>query len=190
MAKLPFLVEPRNKPRVEVLGTDDSGKIEIERKGYLSVGERSFVANALSGADVSSPIIKLAREVATTEKINLDYAYRMVTDIMQGMPMQDYDTKAVARVEKKYGQEMYEIVSQMVLVESRREMMQAMALLLYRVDSNIGIEEVMTLHPDLLAELSALYRDEESKSVERLLAVEGTVREEVSEDIVAELEKK
>lgn len=175
---------------MEVLGTDESGKIEIERKGFLSVGERSFVANALSGADVSGPIIKLAREVATTEKVNLDYAYRLVTDIMQGLPMHDYDLKMVSRVEKKYGSEMAAIVSQMVLIEGRREMVQAMALLMYRVDSNIAIEDVMTLHPDLLSELSALYKDEEQKCVDRLLAFEGKDKAEVSEDIAAELEKK
>jgi hypothetical protein len=34
MAKLPFVVEPRLKPIIEEIGSEESGKIQIERRGY------------------------------------------------------------------------------------------------------------------------------------------------------------
>ena len=43
MAPLPFVVEPRRKPIVERVGNEESGVIEIERRGYLTTGEKTFV---------------------------------------------------------------------------------------------------------------------------------------------------
>ena len=43
MGKLPFVVQPRLKAIKERIGSEDAGYIEIERRGYLTSGEKSFV---------------------------------------------------------------------------------------------------------------------------------------------------
>jgi hypothetical protein len=45
--RLPFVVAPRLEPIVETVGTDESGKIEIIRRGHLTVAEKAFISAAL-----------------------------------------------------------------------------------------------------------------------------------------------
>ena len=64
MAKLPFVVEPRRKPEIVTIGTEDSGTIEIVRKGYLTAGEKAFMQSQSSNDTVLRSLLSLAREVA------------------------------------------------------------------------------------------------------------------------------
>ena len=64
MGKLPFVVAPKLKSKIETLGTEVSGKIEIERKGYLTVGEKGFMecdSKFSQKACFSKMIAKLAK---------------------------------------------------------------------------------------------------------------------------------
>ena len=63
MAKLPFIVEPRLKPITEVLGTEASGQIEIERKGFLSASEKSFMQVQAQTDDTTQRMVALTRKV-------------------------------------------------------------------------------------------------------------------------------
>ena len=75
MGKLPFVVAPRANSRIEVLGSEISGKIEIERKGYLSVGEKAFMAN-VSGQDVVlKSVMRVSRAVSKKYGIDQQKAY-------------------------------------------------------------------------------------------------------------------
>ena len=49
--KIPFVVQPNLKPVKEQVGTETSGKIEIERRGYVTVSEKAFVQAATEGDD-------------------------------------------------------------------------------------------------------------------------------------------
>ena len=64
---LPFVVQPRRQPIVEQIGTEDSGVIAIERRGYLNVAEKSLVQYAMeddnSLADMYALSGRIAREV-------------------------------------------------------------------------------------------------------------------------------
>ena len=76
LSKLPFVVAPRANSRIELLGTEVSGQIEIERKGYLTVGEKSFMANVNSQDDVLQSVMKLSRTVAKKYKLGQQEAIR------------------------------------------------------------------------------------------------------------------
>ena len=63
-AKLPFLVEPKRQPIMERLGNEESGVIELPRRGYLTVAEKSFVQQGTSGDSAILAMQRLAARVA------------------------------------------------------------------------------------------------------------------------------
>ena len=64
MANLPFVVQPRLKPVMEQVGSDLSGKIEIERRGYVTVSEKAFVQAATQGNDTQARLFSIVSKVA------------------------------------------------------------------------------------------------------------------------------
>lgn len=184
MAKLPFVVEPRLKPIVELLGSDESGKIELERRGYLSAGERAFVGSSMASDDTASIIIGIVRKIAKEHKLDMQECYTLVTDILTKGAAEGLELE----VAEQYRDELNEVTRLMLAQEQRREFVQAYCMLLYRVDANLTVEDAMELHPDLLRALAGLYTDEERKSVERL--IEDTGADGTEETAVEDIEKK
>ena len=45
MAVLPFVIQPKKNTEIIKIGDEQIGVFEIERKGYLTVAEKSFVEN-------------------------------------------------------------------------------------------------------------------------------------------------
>lgn len=181
MGKLPFVVAPKVNSRIETLGSDVSGKIEIERKGFLTVGEKSFMANVNSQENVLQVVMKLSRAVAKKFKINQQEAYEEVVKAVtepRDCKYPVYDT---------YTEEIAELASLMMVTEQKKTLMMAYCMLVYRVDSSIEMDDVIDLHEDLVQELAQLYVDEESKSVERLVKDE---EDKPSSGEVDEVEKK
>ena len=71
MAKLPFVVAPKVKTSKVRLGTEETGVIEIEKRGYLSVAEKSFVDSVLQQSDGVTQIVKLASQIARNRRSQL-----------------------------------------------------------------------------------------------------------------------
>ena len=61
---LPFVVQPRLQPIVEQVGTEESGIIEIERRGYLSVAEKAIAQQAVGGDDSVRKMYVLGGRIA------------------------------------------------------------------------------------------------------------------------------
>jgi hypothetical protein len=184
MAKLPFVVEPRLKPIVEILGSDESGKIEVERRGYLSAGERAFVGASMTNDDTTSVILGIVRKIAKEYKMDMQECYTLVTSILT----QGASEGVEQEVSEKYRDELNDIIRMMLSQEQRKGFVQAYCMLLYRVNSSLTVEDAMELHPDLLRDLAGLYVDEERKSVERL--IEDTGADGTEETAVEDIEKK
>ena len=74
-------------------------------------------------------------------------------------------------VSETYQEEIGALMSKMTQSAVFSELAKAFVLILYRVEgaSEITMDNVSELHPDLLAGLAALYDEEESKTTERLL---------------------
>lgn len=163
MGKLPFVVAPKLNSRVETLGSADSGKIEIERKGFLTVGEKAFMANVNSQDEVLKIVLKLASSVSKAYKINQQEAYQAVVDAMTD------PGNCAHPVMDDYPEEIAQLANTMMAQEQKKAFMQAYCLLLYRVNENIEMDDVIDLHEDLVEELVQLFHDEEAKSTERLI---------------------
>ena len=61
---LPFIVQPRLKPIIEIVGTEESGQIEIERKGYLTVSEKAIVQASMKSDDSLATTMRVAAKIA------------------------------------------------------------------------------------------------------------------------------
>lgn len=165
MAKLPFIVEPRLKPRKEVLGTEASGKIEIERRGYLTAAERAFMQSQVSEDGSTQEIVRLCRKIGLKHKIDMQAAYELLSEVMAGTA----SSKAALKIADEYEAEISAIMTEMMDTEARKSLIAALCLLMYRIDSEIEADEVLNLHRDLLEALEQLYKDEESRSTKRLV---------------------
>jgi len=165
MAKLPFVVEPRLKPVIELVGSEDSGQIEIERKGHLSAGEKAFVSNGLASDPTSEMMFALMRRVAAKYTIDTEEAYQLIHGVLTGSS----DDELAQKLRIDFTTEIGEITMAAVAGQSRGDFIKAYCMLLYRVDGSLSAQDVMEQHPDILADLVKLYNDEESKSTERLL---------------------
>lgn len=183
MSKLPFVVAPRLKPRLEKLGSETSGQIEIERKGYLSVGEKGFMTSVHSQDIALKAIMKLSREVARKFGLSQQESYEEVVAAVTE------PEKAKYPVFEDFSEEISSLASLMMAQEARKSLMQAFCLLLYRVNAELQIDDVQELHEDLVQALADLYEDEEAKSVERLLD-EDEVEKDVPSDEIDAIEKK
>ena len=176
-SKLPFVVAPKANSRIETLGTDLSGKIEIERKGFLTVGEKSYMANVNSQDTVLETVMKLSRSVAKHYKLNQKEAYDEVV-----MAVTE-PSECKHPVYDEFTEEIAQLASLMMTTEQRKRLMMAYCLLLFRVDEDLEIDDVLELHEDLVTAIADLYVDEENKSVERLVTEDGDtpLNEEVEE---------
>jgi len=182
MAKLPFVVAPRLKPRIETLGSDASGRLEVERKGYLTVGEKAFMANTQSQDEVIKAIMKVSNVIAKKYKISQQEAYQEVLNGLSEPAKSNYD------VAENFPDELAEVAAVILAQEQKKTFMMAYCLLLYRVDEELEMVDVIDLHEDLVNDLVKLYQDEESKSVSRLVGEDKD--EAVDDESMDLLEKK
>lgn len=187
MKKLPFIVEPRLKPIKELVGSDESGKLEVERKGYLTAAEKAFVQAQSTTDDSTQRIVALCRQLATEMRIDMQEAYHILTSVMQG----DLSVKRGEEVQAAHGDAIDDIVTAMTATNDRHYLVCALCMLTYRVDGDLDADDLLQLHPDIMEGLVELYTDEEARSTERLtqLVSEGDLKAGGAESIDA-LEKK
>jgi hypothetical protein len=152
---LPFVVAPRREPIVEIMGSEESGQIEIHRKGYLTVAEKSFMQQASSSDETVSLLHKLASKVAKARGVQA----QEVVELLGGGNFQD-------PLLEGFEDEISEIYSAMGSFEQRRKIISATCLLYFRISQDWTIEDTMEMHPDLVDSLYILFQEEDVKSTE------------------------
>jgi len=157
-SKLPFVVQPRLKSITERIGTEESGQIEIERKGYLTVAEKSIVQNAISDDSAMKNVYLVASKIS--RETSRDYAEVMAD--LGTQPRPDYMSP--------YEAEVNSCLVEMIAYQERLRVIVATSLLICRIDVSWSVEDTIQLHPDLITALNSLYEDEDRKSLEALEA--------------------
>ncbi|MFZ9326850.1 MAG: hypothetical protein ACO24H_05255 [Polynucleobacter sp.] len=165
MVKLPFVVEPRRKPIMAKIGTEESGIIEVERRGYLTTGEKSFVQQVQQHDNGTSEIVTLSRQIARKFSLGMDRAYQLVLMIISGSE-KDEPEELVNEIEAEFAEGLTEVVKGLAASKSREELVMAACMLRYRVLSNFDIGDIATIHPDIISGLAVLYQEEERQSME------------------------
>ena len=149
---LPFVVQPRRQPLVEQVGNEESGVLEIERRGYLTVEEKSLVQYALEDEHALVDMYAVAGRIAREVGVPLQQVLEEFTQ--QPLP---------SRL-SPYEDEIARVLVQMMAYQEKATVVHATALLISRVDSDWTIDQTMNLHPDLIRDLAALFAEEEQRS--------------------------
>jgi len=183
MGKLPFVVAPRLQPIIERIGTQESGIIEIERRGYLTSGEKNFVQQIVQQDRGTLKLIDLARKVSRDKGYDLQRAYELIVSAITGTDK----TEEAEVIESEYSENIQEAIKEITISKSREDLVMAACLITNRIDSEFDINDIMQIHPDIVSELAQLYRDEEMKSIERLQESGDKQKEEPK---IEQIEKK
>ena len=155
---LPFVVQPRLEPIVERLGTEESGVIEIERRGYLTVAEKSITQGGLQGDASVRKMYSLAGRIAReTSRQQSEVA----SDLIQGDRPEYLDP---------WDEEIGDCLVEMMAFQERVSIIQATALIMCRIDASWTVDQTMELNPDLVTELALFYTEEDAKTIDALEA--------------------
>ena len=160
MAKLPFVVQPRLKPIMEMIGSEESGKFEIERRGFLNVAEKSFVQAAVGSDSALADLHQLAAKISRKTQIP-------TTDIFQMLVGNMPDKKNLL---EPFEGEISEALTGLMAYQEKHRLAIAACMLMNRIDPSLTVEDALKLHPDIVDGLNALYNDEEAKNIEALEA--------------------
>lgn len=188
MAKLPFVVEPRRKPIVERIGTEESGIIEIERRGYLTTGEKAFFQQVQQYDGGTSEIVTVSRRIARKYSLGMDKAYNLAVIIISGVrDSADEDQELIEKIENEFAEDLTAVVKGLAAGQVREDLVMAACLLKYRIDSDFDIGQISAIHPDIISDLAKLYREEDQRSIEAFKEEGETTEQPTS---VEEAEKK
>lgn len=154
--ELPFVVQPRKKVTLEKVGTEESGIIEIERRGYITVGEKAMVDQSMQGANASARLRSVVSAISEAEKKTPS---KVMADL-SAEPSPDYLDD--------WAEEVLECFNLINVENAKRDMVQATALLISRVDGDWTIEDTMQQSPGLIKALSDFYNKENSPALEAL----------------------
>jgi len=152
---LPFVVQPRLEPIIERIGTEDSGIIEIIRRGYLTVAEKTIVDQASADMSDQGDLLAAVREIARLEK-------KTVSEVFALLQSEDGNKDLL----EKYTEQIAMASSSAKAQTDKTKIIAATALLMCRVDNTWSVEDSMELHPDLLDALFVLYEEEDLRSIE------------------------
>jgi hypothetical protein len=163
MAKLPFVVAPRLQPEVIEIGDESTcGTIEIERKGYVTVGEKAFLSAQLAEDNSTNLILSLSKKAATHFKVDVQKAYEAIAE--------SFDTSSsnslANKIQEKYQEEYIALLNSIIAAEQRKKLMQAYCMILYRINPDFSANEFFELDPGLIEALSNHYRSEEMRTDE------------------------
>jgi hypothetical protein len=186
MATLPFVVQPRRQPILERIGTEESGQIEVERRGYLTAGEKAFVQQVQQFDNGTTEIVTVSRRVARKYALGMDKAYSLVLAIISNAKTED--DELIGQIEEEFAEELTSVVKGLSAGQVREELVMAACLLKYRVNADFEINDIGAIHPDLIGGLATLYREEEARSIEAFSKGEGD--EKARPVSVEEAEKK
>lgn len=187
MAGLPFVVQPRLQPIVERIGDEDSGIIEVERRGFLSVAEKTFLQQGAGNDEVASHLLKVIRKVSSDLRIPADKAQVLVMDALSGNTNKD---KNYPKVVENYSADLDVVTQIAVQHESKKEYLRAICMIIHRINSDFDLDNVAEIHPTIITGLSKLCEEEENKSTERLIKSKANSEFSSKETEVSALEKK
>lgn len=148
--KLPFVVQPRVKATKEIIGTEESGQIKVERRGYITVGEKAITQESMRGSNAIGDLYELVNAIA--EETGKEP--KAVLADVSGSEKHEYLSVWSSAISSR--------VEAIGFEGARRDMVHATAILISRVDPEWTIEDTMELHGDLVKALSAFYTREDN----------------------------
>lgn len=137
------------------VGSEESGKFEIERRGYLTVAEKSFMQQANAGDDTVTSLHRLAGRIAREKGVQ-------AKEVVEALSAGKLDSPLLSG----HDDEIDMIIANMTTFEERRKAVAASCLIYFRISSDWTVEQTMEMHPDLIEDLYGLFLLEDAKSFE------------------------
>lgn len=187
MRDLPFLVKPRLQPITETIGNEEIGQFKITRRGYLSVSEKVFLQHATFQEGITEGVLELVRRVGKEYSIGMERANVIVLSALQGVVHED---ELYGKVVNKFKKQLDSLTLRAIAADGQMAYIRALCMLLYRVDPDVTMEDLETLHPSLIEALSNLCADEESCSTKELAQALEVTDDGIDPDSFEALEKK
>lgn len=160
MAKsLPFVVQPRRQPIPVRIGTENSGMIEIEARGYLTVAEKYYVQQVLSGDKTLPLMLGLSNKIAKKFKKDTKEGYTILSNYLQNTCPESQRSV----IDENFELEIQELTAEVARMSSMREVAQATIMMRSRIDPDWTSDDTMELDTDLITGLVELYNKEEAK---------------------------
>ena len=157
--KLPFVVEPRLEPIMERIGHDDIGVLEIKRQGYLTVAEKAFIQAANQGDGTFATVNAISHRIANKANTTPEA-------VLAALQVGDIDPSLFSDCED----DLAEIIQLMTLYNEKVSLVQATAMITYRLNPHWTMDDTLEEHPSIVAQLAELCRDEEAKNTDVLAA--------------------
>ena len=152
--KLPFVLQPSFTPEEVVVGTEESGQIEIERRGYITVGEKSLTQQALSGFVARSRFYALLAAIAEMEDKSPDEVY------------EDFASSSNPDYLDDWQGDLAKCVSDLSVETIKRRTIYATAILISRVDPEWTVDDTMQLNSSLVEAIADFYEKEDKGVLE------------------------
>lgn len=159
MRSLPFVVQPKRVFSKVKIGTDQTGIVEIERRGYLTVSEKAFVDAVMQGTDAITEVVSLANKISISTGHSAEKTYVSVMRAIQG----DVDGDAyAARIRSEYPDEISSVISKLAESVQRRSIAASTILIKSRIDPEWTLEDTLNQDPGLIDALAVFYAEEEN----------------------------
>ena len=164
MRNLPFVVKPKRQPEKINIGNEEVGVFEIERRGYLTVGEKAAYQQVVTNKDGVQAMKSLVAKVAEEQKMPSEKASDLIGKVLKGEPL----TAKEEKVLDKYTNDFLEMLEVFRRETIHTQLIMATVLLISRVDNQWTVEDTAKLDSVVIEQLSELYQAEEAKSLETL----------------------
>lgn len=158
MKNLPFVVKPKRNFSIVRIGREDIGIVEIEKRGYLTVSEKSFVDAVMQGADAVTAVVALATRISSKTGHTTEEAYAAIMAAIQG----ELSTKFAVRIKEEYPDELGAIITQMSDSVQKRSIAAATILIRSRIDAEWTVDDTLEQDPELIAAFADFYYQEEN----------------------------
>lgn len=180
MRNLPFVVEPRRKPEVVRIGTEDTGIFEIERRGYLTVTEKASFQQVSTNKEGAQALRTLAKNISEGQKMPLDKANELLMKVLQSAKL----TAKEEKVMDQYTLELLEVLEVFRRESIHTQMIMATVLLVSRVDKDWSFDDTVQLDMSMIEALSELYQAEDAKSLSKLSFMEASSQKDDAQEQV------
>lgn len=164
MRNLPFVVQPRRKPEMVRIGNEETGIFEIERRGYLTVGEKAAYQQVVTNKEGTQALRELIDKVSQEAEMPKEKAHALISKLLKSEKMSSREEKLLDPFAADF-MALLEVFQREAL---HSQLIMASILLMSRIDSGWVFEDTARLDMTVIEQLATLYQAEESKSMEAL----------------------
>lgn len=164
MRNLPFVVKPKRAAEKIQIGNEESGIFEIERKGYLTVGEKAAYQQVIVNKDGAKALRDLVETVSKGANIPLDKAADLVGRALQAKKLSAKEEKLL----NDYTAQFIDVLEVFKREATHSQLIMATILLVSRVDPEWSFDDTARLDAKIIEDLAVLFQAEEQRSIEEL----------------------